>query len=86
MLYYVYILLSEKRKNWSYVGSTNNIERRFKEHQLGKIKSTKGMRPLKLIFTRLYKTKEVALEKELYFKSGFGREEKNNIIKQSEIV
>ncbi len=86
MLYYVYILKSIFKENWSYVGSTDNLERRFKEHSCGKVRSTKGMRPLKLVFSESFKTRELVLEREKYLKSGIGREEKNNIINHSEIV
>ena len=82
----VYILISEKKKNWSYVGSTSNIKQRIKDHNFGKTKSTKCFRPLKIIYTEFFKTQEEVYIRELYLKSGFGREEKNNIIKYSGIV
>lgn len=86
MEYQVYILVSEKNKNWSYVGSTENVERRFGEHSNGKVKSTKGLRPLKIIHMEKYSSREEAYKRELYLKSGIGREEKALIIKQSGIV
>lgn len=51
-LYYVYILKCSD--NLLYVGITNNIERRFEEHQEGLNKScfTFKRRPLKLIFNQ----------------------------------
>lgn len=41
----VYILQSEKNKR-HYIGSTDDIERRLKEHNIGKVSSTKNLRPL----------------------------------------
>ena len=82
----VYILISSNKGCWSYVGSTSNIVQRLKDHQSGKTKSTKGYRPLKIIHTEKYSSREEAYKRELYLKSGFGREEKTNIIKHSRIV
>ena len=86
MSYNIYILISENRKNWSYVGQTDDIERRFKEHNLGKVKSTKGMRPLKIAYIEKYRSRDESLKRESYLKSGFGRKEKQTILKYSGIV
>ncbi|MEF2176151.1 MAG: GIY-YIG nuclease family protein [Candidatus Absconditabacteria bacterium] len=45
-MYYVYIL---KGKNKHYIGCTNNIERRMKEHKLKKIKIVKSMKEVELL-------------------------------------
>ncbi|NMB48792.1 GIY-YIG nuclease family protein [Candidatus Kuenenbacteria bacterium] len=86
MKYHVYILVSERRKNWSYVGSTSNIIQRLKDHMGGKTKSTKAYRPLRLIYQEEFDTKQQARDRELFLKSGFGREEKQTILKYSGIV
>ncbi len=86
MYYYVYILVSDNRQKWSYVGQTDNIKRRLKEHNNGKVKSTKALRPLRLIYTEKYYLREESLKREKYLKSGYGREEKQNIISYSGIV
>ncbi|MEK7192223.1 MAG: GIY-YIG nuclease family protein [Patescibacteria group bacterium] len=44
----VYILKCSN--NRYYTGSTNNIGRRLKEHQIGKVRSTKYLRPVDLVF------------------------------------
>lgn len=49
----VYILQSQKNSRF-YVGSTENIERRFKEHCNGLVCSTKNIRPLGLVFFQNY--------------------------------
>jgi len=78
---FVYILVSENKNNWSYVGSTGNLKQRFKDHQSGKVKSTKGHRPLKLVYNEEYSNKNESRQRELFLKTGSGREEKNEILK-----
>jgi len=84
-MYYVYILQSNKDKKL-YTGRTENLELRLEEHNLGKVKSTKNRRPLKLIYYEAYKDKQDAIDRELFLKSGRGREViqkqlKNSILK-----
>ena len=43
----VYILESEKNGKY-YIGSTDNIDRRIHEHNLGKVTSTRNMKPWKV--------------------------------------
>jgi putative endonuclease len=81
----VYILISKIKDPWSYVGSTSDIEQRFKDHKWGKVKSTKGYRPLEIIHTEDYKAREEAYKRELYLKSGIGREERYEIVKKHKI-
>ena len=48
-MYFVYILKSNKNGRY-YIGSTNNLERRILEHNSGKTKSLKYLRPLEIVF------------------------------------
>jgi putative endonuclease len=73
MNYFVYAINSEV-VDIIYVGVTNNIEKRLKEHNAGKTKSTKGFRPWKLIFTMQCETREEARKFEKYYKGGSGKE------------
>jgi len=82
MSHKVYILISKIKDAWSYVGSTANIEQRFKDHKYGKVKFTKGYRPLEIIYTENYDTDEEAYKRELYLKSGIGREERYEIVRK----
>ncbi len=68
----VYVLLSEKDFR-TYVGSTNNLDRRLQEHELGKVVSTRHRQPTKLIYFE--ETKDIAEARKLerYYKSGAGR-------------
>lgn len=68
-MFYVYILKSLK-DNRIYTGFTSNLKHRAKEHNSGKVKSTKHRRPLKLIYYEAYLSKKDAQERENYLKSG----------------
>ena len=58
-MWYVYILKSSIKK-WYYVGSTNRPQTRLKEHNSGKVASTKFYRPLKMIFKIEFNTEKEA--------------------------
>jgi len=62
-MFYVYILQSKKQGDL-YVGSTNNLVKRFKEHNSGKVQSTKSRIPLELIYYEGYKAEDDARERE----------------------
>jgi putative endonuclease len=73
MEYFVYILESEIDGRL-YKGQTSDIENRLTEHNSGKTKSTKGYKPWKLVYFERYETRDEALLREKYFKTGSGRE------------
>jgi putative endonuclease len=56
-MFYVYILQS-KKDHKLYVGSTNDLERRFHEHNSGKVFSTKLRTPFELIYYEAYKSEK----------------------------
>jgi len=62
----LYILLCKNGRY--YVGSTINIERRFKEHCTGRVKSTKNLLPLKLVYSQEYGTIKEAILAEYWLK------------------
>ena len=70
-MYYVYFL--NLNNGCIYKGYTLDLERRYKEHQNGKVKSTKNRRPLKLIGYEVYLFKTDALRRERYLKTTEGR-------------
>ena len=72
-MFYVYVISSET-KNYVYVGLTNSVERRLKEHNNGHNKTTKPYRPFKLILTEKFKTRLEARKREKYMKSGICKE------------
>ena len=79
-MYYVYILKSLK-DNKHYIGSTSDINRRLKEHNRGKVKSTRYRIPFKLIYLEKFKDKPTANKREYYLKSPKGFLEKKRILK-----
>jgi putative endonuclease len=65
--YYVYIL--ECNDGSLYTGSTNDLERRLKQHNDGKgAKYTRGRTPVVLAFNISLATKSLALKEELRIK------------------
>ena len=70
-MYFVYMLLSQDINKHSYVGSTNNLEKRLKLHNEGKgAKYTKG-RNWKVIYKKKYKNKSEALKEEYALKKNY---------------
>lgn len=80
--YYVYVLLSLK-DNKFYIGSTNNLKRRLKEHRAGKNISTSKRLPLKLIYFEGHLSRTDAERREKYFKTTKGKVTLRNIIRES---
>ena len=70
---YVYAIKS-KRDGRIYVGMAEDFERRLKEHNSGKTKSTKGFIPWELIFTERCVDRLNGRAREKYYKSGVGKE------------
>ena len=77
-MWQVYILKSYA-KEWYYVGSTNRINQRIKEHNSGKTISTKAYRPLYIIFKKEFVSEKEARNYERLLKDK--RIEKEKIIK-----
>ena len=72
-MHHVYVLKS--KNHWRfYVGMTENIERRLKEHNSGKTKSTKGYKPWILFSHETFPTRWEARKREKYLISGIGKE------------
>lgn len=70
-MWYVYFL---KLNNDSvYVGSTNDLKRRFESHQSGQVMSTKKYLPVILKSYVAVEDEDMARELERYFKSGSGK-------------
>ena len=57
-----------------YVGFTKDLDNRLREHNRGKTKSTKGFRPWKLLYEEIVETRVEARNREVFFKSGSGKE------------
>lgn len=62
-MYYVYIIKSKKDNNL-YLGSTNDLKRRLKEHNNGLVSSTKLRGPFEVIYCEVYKSERDARKRE----------------------
>ena len=62
-MYYVYLIVSTKTKEL-YIGYTNNLEKRLREHNTDKNVSTKSKGLWILIYSEMYKSKEDARTRE----------------------
>ena len=71
-MFYTYVLRSLKDGKM-YVGFTQDLRNRFREHQEGLSPSTKPRRPWELIFYEAYLNKYDALRREKYLKSSKGK-------------
>ena len=68
MSYFAYILKSLSHGTY-YYGSTENPEKRLKEHNAGKQKYTKGRRPWELHYSEQFETRKKAMRRERFFKT-----------------
>jgi putative endonuclease len=84
-MYFVYILKSENHFK-SYVGHTDNIDRRLKEHNDGKSIYTKMYKPWKLIYKEEFNNINDAIKREKYYKSHSGRIKLKRIFQSCRIV
>ena len=66
-MYYVYVLKSE-RLGELYIGQTNDLKRRFAEHNEKKNISTKHKAPFKLVYYEAYQSKSDAVYREKQLK------------------
>ncbi|MTI40009.1 GIY-YIG nuclease family protein [Fulvivirga lutimaris] len=67
-MFYTYILKSNS-DNSHYYGHTKDLNNRLKDHNSGKVRSTKGKRPWVLHYFEEFETKSEAYKREMFFKS-----------------
>ena len=72
MFFYTYVLRSQKDGKL-YIGSTEDLKKRFKEHSSGHVKATKNRKPFVLVYYEACTNKARSYKREMYFKTGFGR-------------
>jgi putative endonuclease len=70
-MFWVYVLRS-RTDSRLYTGVTGDLHRRFREHNAGKVRSTRVRRPLDLVYFESFETKIEALAREVYFKTPEG--------------
>lgn len=71
-MFYTYVLRSKKDGRF-YTGATDDLRKRFKEHQDGKSTWTKSRGPFELVYYEACLEKHGAFEREKYLKSGRGK-------------
>jgi len=71
--YYIVYVLESLKDNKRYIGFTTNLQKRIREHNLGKSSSTKDRRPFKLIYAELCLNYKDARRREYYLKTTEGR-------------
>lgn len=61
-MFYVYLL--KNAKGYYYIGYTNNLKRRIKEHLLGKTDTTRRMKSTNLVYYEAYGSESAAKDRE----------------------
>jgi putative endonuclease len=79
-MYFVYILQTEKGDRL-YIGFTQDVNNRLKEHNDGRSLATKPFRPYKLIYYEAFLDKNDAKSREEFLKSGWGRRSIKKMLK-----
>lgn len=67
-MFIVYILKSGSTGRY-YIGHISNLQQRLKDHNRGKVRSTKAYRPWEIIYFEEYLTKSEAYNREMQIKS-----------------
>ena len=62
-MFFIYIIKSRKDENL-YIGYTNDLRKRLKEHNSGLVGATKSRRPLHLVYYEAYISKQDATKRE----------------------
>lgn len=71
-MFFTYAIQSGKN-GIIYVGYSNDLIKRLKEHNSGEVFSTKPYRPFYLIYYEAYRNKKDAIIREKFLKSGWGK-------------
>ncbi|MBU1262634.1 GIY-YIG nuclease family protein [bacterium] len=72
---------NKKDRKW-YTGSANNLRKRFNEHKLEKVSSTKNRGPFVVIYYEVCLNERDAKDRERYLKSGMGKRYLKNRLKR----
>jgi putative endonuclease len=72
-MFYLYVLRSE-RTGRRYVGSTQDVELRLRQHNSGQSLATKHGAPWRLIHHEQFLTRAEAVQRERFYKTGKGRD------------
>jgi putative endonuclease len=72
-MHYVYVITSLDR-NYTYIGTTDNPQRRIEQHNKGYNRTTKPYKPFRVLLIEEYPDRSSSRKREKYLKSGVGRE------------
>lgn len=81
-MYYVYVLYS-KEQNKFYIGYTEDLRRRMREHNSGKSLSDRRIKNLNMVYYEACLSKTDAQKREKQLKTGFGRQYLRTRLKDS---
>ena len=73
VMWYVYAISSQIKK-YIYVGLTSDLQKHVQQHNKGKEKTTRPYHPFNLKFSEVFSTRGEARKREIYLKSGIGKE------------
>jgi putative endonuclease len=80
-MFYTYVIKSQKSK-YRYTGSTNDLQKRFSQHNRGLSSWTRSRGPWRLIYYEACINEEDAKAREKYLKTGMGKRYLNNKLKR----
>lgn len=80
-MFYIYIIQSKNDGRW-YTGFTDDLRKRFNEHNDNKVVSTNNRGPFELIYYEACFNKYDALAREKYLKTGVGKRYLKNRLKR----
>jgi putative endonuclease len=81
-MYFVYIIQSQKNKCF-YIGSTQDLDRRLKEHESGKTRSLKNKGPFEIVRIEKFFEKSEAIKREHQIKKYKGGRAFKNLINKA---
>lgn len=74
-MYYTYLL--KLSNNDYYAGSTQDLKKRMRKHQMGEVPHTSKFRPVELAWYGAFENKILAINFEKYLKSSSGKAFRN---------
>jgi len=78
-VFYVHAITCDN--NSIYIGQTDTLRKRWEDDRLGKVDRTKRHRPIKIVHYEELGSREEAVNRERYRKTGFGRKWVRQLIK-----
>ena len=81
-MFFVYVLQSQKDQKY-YIGYTNNLDRRIRDHNRGKSRSVKNRGPFQLVLKEVFATRVDAIKREKQIKSYNGGDAFKKLIQEN---